>query len=128
VSPPTRSMPSHWISSITCSLVGGQPLRPCSATCWPQQWNTSVARGNGNHAAKGEYVINDRKRACQKQTSGEITKCPLLALSGHAELHRTCPLSGVKRTPPERPQQIWVCSGGEGSAGMLSPDVISASK
>jgi hypothetical protein len=24
--------------------------------------------------------------------------CPLLAQSGHAELHRTCPLSGVKRT------------------------------
>ena len=23
---------------------------------------------------------------------------PLLALSGHAEVHRTCPLSGVKRT------------------------------
>ena len=25
-------------------------------------------------------------------------QCPLLALSGHAELHCTCPLSGVKRT------------------------------
>ena len=24
--------------------------------------------------------------------------CPLLALSGHPSLHRTCPLSGVKRT------------------------------
>ena len=29
-------------------------------------------------------------------------KCPLLAQSGHAELHRTCPLSGVKRT--------WTCA------------------
>jgi hypothetical protein len=27
-----------------------------------------------------------------------IGGCPLLALSGHAELHCTCPLSGVKRT------------------------------
>ena len=27
-----------------------------------------------------------------------LTVCPLLALSGHAELHCTCPLSGVKRT------------------------------
>ena len=26
------------------------------------------------------------------------TRCPLLAQSGHAELHCTCPLSGVKRT------------------------------
>ena len=26
------------------------------------------------------------------------TECPLLAQSGHPELHRTCPLSGVKRT------------------------------
>ena len=25
-------------------------------------------------------------------------QCPLLAQSGHAELHRTCPLLGVKRT------------------------------
>ena len=25
-------------------------------------------------------------------------RCPLLALSGHTELHRTCPLLGVKRT------------------------------
>ena len=25
-------------------------------------------------------------------------RCPLLALSGHAELHCTCPLLGVKRT------------------------------
>jgi hypothetical protein len=24
--------------------------------------------------------------------------CPLLALSGHPQLHRTCPLLGVKRT------------------------------
>ena len=27
-------------------------------------------------------------------------ECPLLALSGHTELHRTYPLSGVKRTSP----------------------------
>ena len=25
-------------------------------------------------------------------------ECPLLAQSGHTELHCTCPLSGVKRT------------------------------
>ena len=25
-------------------------------------------------------------------------RCPLLALSGHGLVHRTCPLSGVKRT------------------------------
>src|SRR5262245_51071452 len=25
-------------------------------------------------------------------------QCPLLALSGHPRLHRTCPLSGVKQT------------------------------
>ena len=25
-------------------------------------------------------------------------RCPLLAQSGHAELHRTCPLLGAKRT------------------------------
>src|SRR5262245_57458917 len=25
-------------------------------------------------------------------------RCPLLAQSGHSKLHRTCPLSGVKRT------------------------------
>ena len=28
----------------------------------------------------------------------EALSCPLLALSGHPELHCTCPLSGVKRT------------------------------
>ena len=27
-----------------------------------------------------------------------MAECPLLALSGHAELHCTCPLLGVKRT------------------------------
>ena len=27
-----------------------------------------------------------------------MAKCPLLALSGHPELHCTCPLLGVKRT------------------------------
>ena len=27
-----------------------------------------------------------------------LFRCPLLALSRHTELHRTCPLSGVKRT------------------------------
>ncbi|MGA7032187.1 MAG: hypothetical protein WB052_05060, partial [Pseudolabrys sp.] len=29
-----------------------------------------------------------------------MAQCPLLALSGHTELQRTCPLSGVKRTCP----------------------------
>ena len=28
----------------------------------------------------------------------QSSACPLLALSGHAELHCTCPLLGVKRT------------------------------
>jgi len=28
----------------------------------------------------------------------QLCGCPLLALSGHTELHCTCPLSGVKRT------------------------------
>ena len=27
-----------------------------------------------------------------------MAECPLLAQSGHTELHCTCPLSGVKRT------------------------------
>jgi hypothetical protein len=27
-----------------------------------------------------------------------MARCPLLPLSGHSSLHRTCPLSGVKRT------------------------------
>ena len=27
-----------------------------------------------------------------------VAECPLLAQSGHIELHRTCPLLGVKRT------------------------------
>jgi hypothetical protein len=31
---------------------------------------------------------------------GILCKCPLLALSGHFYLHRTCPLLGVKRTWP----------------------------
>ena len=30
--------------------------------------------------------------------SARIWRCPLLAQSGHPELHRTCPLLGVKRT------------------------------
>jgi hypothetical protein len=32
------------------------------------------------------------------QTSGAGALCPLLAQSGHPQLHRTCPLLGVKRT------------------------------
>ena len=32
----------------------------------------------------------------------EVALCPLLAQSGHLKLHRTCPLSGVKRTSRER--------------------------
>ena len=31
---------------------------------------------------------------------GSICECPLLAQSGHELVHRTCPLSGVKRTSP----------------------------
>jgi hypothetical protein len=30
--------------------------------------------------------------------SADLTSCPLLAQSGHPSLHRTCPLSRVKRT------------------------------
>src|SRR4029078_12697446 len=30
----------------------------------------------------------------------EAGECPLLALSRHSQLHRTCPLSGAKRTSP----------------------------
>ena len=30
--------------------------------------------------------------------SDRFRECPLLAQSGHLVLHRTCPLSGVKRT------------------------------
>ena len=33
--------------------------------------------------------------------SDRFRECPLLALSGHAELHCTCPLLGVKRTCAE---------------------------
>ena len=29
---------------------------------------------------------------------GQLSQCPLLALSGHGSMHRTCPLMGVKRT------------------------------
>jgi hypothetical protein len=34
----------------------------------------------------------------EKRVKKCLPECPLLALSGHAELHCTCPLSGAKRT------------------------------
>ena len=42
-------------------------------------------------------AVRARPRRRGDRISG---RCPLLAQSGHAELHRTCPLSGVKRTCP----------------------------
>ena len=43
----------------------------------------------------GETVA--RRSFCFHENS-YVAGCPLLALSGHAELHCTCPLLGVKRT------------------------------
>src|SRR5262245_8851984 len=33
-----------------------------------------------------------------KNRATHVNRCPLLAQSRHEQLHRTCPLSGVKRT------------------------------
>ena len=38
------------------------------------------------------------------KTTGDGIRCPLLALSGHRLVHRTCPLLGVKRTCRFAPQ------------------------
>ena len=40
----------------------------------------------------------DRKPAAGEMIEQVLFQCPLLAQSGHRLLHRTCPLSGVKRT------------------------------
>ena len=42
-------------------------------------------------------------------------RCPLLALSGHPLLHRTCPLSGVKQTVRE--SAFAVAIGGKADMG-----------
>ena len=40
----------------------------------------------------------DRYSPLADEVINRSTRCPLLAQSGHAELHCTCPLSGAKRT------------------------------
>ena len=40
----------------------------------------------------------DRREAVLLFHFAQLHACPLLAQSGHAELHCTCPLLGVKRT------------------------------
>ena len=37
-------------------------------------------------------------RALGNRGGEVIEQCPLMAHSGHPQVHRTCPLSGVKRT------------------------------
>src|SRR5262252_6733968 len=69
VLPGYYSVPADGISAAACKRDFGT-LR------WPIQ-------------AKTTTVIGMRKRAAQ---------CPLLAQSRHELVHRTCPLSGVKRT------------------------------
>jgi hypothetical protein len=49
--------------------------------------------GYENYALRG--MLNLPRLADHGLASSE---CPLLAQSGHAELHRTCPLLGAKRT------------------------------
>ena len=46
----------------------------------------------------GLTVPADAARARRRGDRMSAAECPLLALSGHPKLHRTCPLSGVKRT------------------------------
>jgi hypothetical protein len=45
----------------------------------------------------GITVLSSLARACRR-VDRVNSECPLLALSGHRFLRRTCPLSGVKRT------------------------------
>ena len=67
----------------------------------------------------GIFGVTVARRSFCFHENSYATRCPLLAQSGHAELHCTCPLSAVKRTsitptwPPASPH--WVCSVGEGS-------------
>ena len=69
-------------------------------------WGLSMARGCASRSsvdpsrsrlAHHRDEIKPQPIFRSRQTL-EIAECPLLAQSGHAELHCTCPLSGVKRT------------------------------
>src|SRR5690349_3850735 len=53
--------------------------------------NPSKSRASPEFACKTHRQQNQRDRSFRLQ-------CPLMAQSRHLQLHRTCPLSGVKQT------------------------------
>ena len=84
----------------------GKPFMPYSQALAKLRGDRRQRRSRRN-----PEVIRERVRRSPAQPLGALdhptqcvglatAECPLLAQSGHADLHCTCPLSGVKRTLP----------------------------
>jgi hypothetical protein len=58
------------------------------------------ATGSAWHEALPFFQLRNGFLLPSQPEQIQTRECPLLARSGHALLHRTCPLSGVKQTRP----------------------------
>ena len=77
----------------------------CQFTLW---WMTWLRPRSSwplflSYALTGQSIVVVTVGSCSSQwvqnpTNQVVWECPLLAQSGHKLVHRTCPLSGVKRT------------------------------
>ena len=88
--------PSPWISCLT-TLPGQGAVYPinCRYRASPKD---EIYYGRKRKHGRCPRSHNSGPDPSPSGPELSRAKCPLLALSGHAELHCTCPLSGVKRT------------------------------
>src|SRR5262249_11274797 len=90
-------------------------LRPDRGVLRQIMGNARLRKGWGG--SNWQQVKRDKALSQTNVVSLKKAQCPLLALSGHSLLHRTCPLSGVKQTwgagggsqetIPARPRARW---------------------
>jgi hypothetical protein len=80
----------HRMVELAATYDGFLGIEPASA-----DFKKSRAKRLGNDLQIVRDVL-----AIRGATGSRRSSCPLLAQSGHELMHRTCPLSGVKRTCP----------------------------
>ena len=77
---------SSWHCCCYAGAIEGIAISPTASTTFFSIVASLIVKTRHYNEASSFYA---HKLGCER---------PLLALSGHAELHCTCPLSGVKRT------------------------------